>query len=150
MPADLFSCCFHLLVGLFLCFTQTMCISNEWKSDFCNARCLFYQIFLFQKSSWNTAKMAKILQCLKTPQMCYLRYSENNTKNHTSLCGLNQNKLFYEWPFICLVSRCYFYHQNGKFRICEVRRRCAEGAAIIGWTELHVKWNSHLAFVSHA
>ena len=102
----------HLFfVGLYCCFIQTWCINNDWKCDFWHLRCLFYQVelilfhfqqlefFVFQKFPWNTAKMVKNLQCLKTPQICYLRHAEHHAKNRTSLCGLDQDT-FFDWPFM--------------------------------------------------
>ena len=103
VSADLFTC---LFVGLYLCLIQTMHLNNEWKWDFLNIRCLIYQvdsilipfshlqIFLLQKSPWNTAQMAKILQPLKTYQKCHLRHAEHNAKNRSFFCGLDQNTLF--------------------------------------------------------
>ena len=108
VSVDLFT---RLIVGLYFCFTQTMCINNEWKCNFWNARCLFHQVdsisihfqilqmFLPQKSTWNTTKIGQLLQRLKTPQKWYLRHAEHKAKNRTSLCGLDQNTRFYEWPF---------------------------------------------------
>ena len=68
--------CSSIFGGLYCCFIQTWCINNDWKYDFWYLWCLFYQvesilfhfqqlqIFVFQKFSWNTAKMVKNLQCL--------------------------------------------------------------------------------------
>ena len=101
---------FETPLGLFCCFIQTWCINNDWKCDFWHLRCLFYQVesilfhfqqlefFVFQKFPWNTAKMVKNLQCLKTPQICYLRHAEHYAKNRTSLRGLDHDTLFFVWP----------------------------------------------------
>ena len=115
----------HLFfVGLYCCFIQTWCINNDWKCDFWHLRCLFYQVelilfhfqqlefFVFQKFPWNTAKMVKNLQCLKTPQICYLRHAEHYAKNRTSLRGLDHDTLFFGWPVIC-----YKYHNLYIFKI---------------------------------
>ena len=40
--------------------------------------------------------MVKNLQCLKTPQICYLRHAEHHAKNRTSLHGLDHDTLFFE------------------------------------------------------
>ena len=101
----------HLLfVGLYCCFIQTWCINNDWKFDFWHLRCLFYQVesilchfqqlqeFFFHEFPGNTAKMVKNLQCLKTPQICYLRHPEHYAINRTFLCGLDHDTLFFEWP----------------------------------------------------
>ena len=75
--------CSCLFVGVFCVLIQATSINIEWKCDFWNVRCLIYQvesifnhfqkleIFWLQKFPWNRAKMAKILQRLKTLQMCY-------------------------------------------------------------------------------
>jgi len=99
----------HLVfVDLYCCFIQKRCINNDWKCDFLYLRCLFYkvqsilflflqlQIFVFQKFPWNTAKMVKIFQCLKTPQICYLTHAEHHAKDRTSLRGLDHDTLFFE------------------------------------------------------
>ena len=99
----------HLFfVYLYCCFIQKWCINNDWKYDFWLLRCLFYQvesilfhfqqlqIFVFQKFPWNTAKMVKNLQCLKTPEICYLTHAEHHAKNRTSLRGLDYDTLFFE------------------------------------------------------
>ena len=39
--------------------------------------------------------MVKILQCLKTPQICYLGHAEHHAKNRTSLRGLDHRTLFF-------------------------------------------------------
>ena len=39
--------------------------------------------------------MVKNLQCLKTPQICYLRHAEHCAKNRTSLRGLDHDTLFF-------------------------------------------------------
>ena len=98
----------HLFfVYLYCCLIQKWCINNDWKYDFWYLRCLFYQvesilfhfqqlqIFVFQKFPWNTAKMVKNLQCLKTPQICYLTHAEHHAKNRTSLRGLDHDTLFF-------------------------------------------------------
>ena len=58
----------------------------------------------FQKLPWNTAKMVKNLQCLKTLQMCYLGQPEHHAKNRTSLRGLDHKTLFFWWPVINCAS----------------------------------------------
>ena len=101
----------HLFfVDLYCCFIQKWCINNDWKCDFWYLRCLFYQvesilfhfqqlqIFVFQKFPWNTAKMVKNLQCLKTSQICYLTHTEHHAKNRTSLRGLDHDTLFFDNP----------------------------------------------------
>ena len=101
----------HLFfVWLYCCFIQTWCINNDWKCDFWHPRCLFYQvesilfhfqqleILVFQKFPWNTAKMVKNLQCLKIPQICYLRLAEQYAKTRTSLRVLDHDTLFFGWP----------------------------------------------------
>ena len=60
------------------------------------------------KFPWNTAKMVKNLQCLKTLQMCYLGHAEHHAKNRTSLSGLDQKTLFFDLPlinsfFVCVL-----------------------------------------------
>ena len=53
--------------------------------------------------------MVKNLQCLKTPQICYLRHAEHHAKNRTSLRGLDHDTLFFliigmkdgEWIEFC-------------------------------------------------
>ena len=40
--------------------------------------------------------MVNNLQCLKTPQICYLGQAEQHAKNRTSLRGLDQDTLFFE------------------------------------------------------
>ena len=107
----------HLFFGgLYCCFIQTWYINNDWKCDFWHLRCLFYQVesilfhfqqlefFVFQKFPWNTAKMVKNLQCLKTPQICYLRHAEHYAKNRTSLRGLDHDTLFFGWPVMLFRS----------------------------------------------
>ena len=42
--------------------------------------------------------MVKNLQCLKTPQICYLRHAEHYAKNRTSLRGLDHDTLFLDDP----------------------------------------------------
>ena len=56
--------------------------------------------FLLQKFFWNTVKMAKILQHLKTLKICQLQHAEHPLKDHTSLAGPNQNLLFFGPPYI--------------------------------------------------
>ena len=43
-------------------------------------------------------KMVKNLHCLKTFQICYLRHAEHHAKNRTSLCGRDQETLFFTDP----------------------------------------------------
>ena len=40
--------------------------------------------------------MVKNLQCLKTPQICYLTHAERHAKNRMSLRGLDHDTLFFE------------------------------------------------------
>ena len=42
--------------------------------------------------------MVKNLQCLKTPQICYLRHAEHHAKKRTSLRGLVHDTLFLNDP----------------------------------------------------
>ena len=39
--------------------------------------------------------MVKNLQCLKIPQICYLKHAERHSKNRTSLRGLDHDTLFF-------------------------------------------------------
>ena len=42
--------------------------------------------------------MVQNLQCLKTPQICFLRHAEHHAKNRTSLRGQDHCTLFFEQP----------------------------------------------------
>ena len=42
--------------------------------------------------------MVKILQCLKTSQICYLTHTEHHATNRTSLRGLDHDTLFLNDP----------------------------------------------------
>ena len=108
----------HLFfVGIHCCFILTWCISNVWKYDLWHLRCLLYQVesilfhfeqlqnIFFQEFPWNTAKMFKNLQCLKTLQICYLRHAEHHAKNRTSLRSLDHDRLFFEWPVMKSSAR---------------------------------------------
>ena len=46
--------------------------------------------------------MVKILQHLKILKMWYLRHAEHHAKNRTSLRGLDQETLFFDWPLILI------------------------------------------------
>ena len=76
-------------------------ISVTLGSGIAGFNCIFnnFKIF-FLKFPWNTAKMVKNLQTLKTLQICYLRQAKHNAKNRTSLLGLDHDTLFIEWPVI--------------------------------------------------
>ena len=43
---------------------------------------------------WNTAKMVKNLQCLKTPQIYCLKHAEHHAKQHNFLPSLDYDTLF--------------------------------------------------------
>ena len=99
--------------GLYCCFIQTWCINNGWKCDFWHLRCLFYQvesilfhfqqlqIFVFQKFPWNTAKMVKNLQCLKSPRICYLTHAEHHAKKpHVSTRSRSWYTFFWITPYM--------------------------------------------------
>ena len=59
--------------------------------------------------------MVKILQHLRILKMWYLRHAEHHTKNRTSLCGLDHETLFFDWPLmsshlstrLCLFVRLF-------------------------------------------
>ena len=42
--------------------------------------------------------MVKNLQCLKMPQLCYLKHAEHHAKNRTPLHGLDHDTLFLNDP----------------------------------------------------
>ena len=47
--------------------------------------------------------MVKNLQFLKILKMGYLRHAEHHAKNRRSLCGLDQETLFFDLPLINIV-----------------------------------------------
>ena len=46
------------------------------------------------------SKNGQNLQHIKILKMWYLRHAEHHAKNRTSLCGLHQETLFFDWPLI--------------------------------------------------
>ena len=56
--------------------------------------------FFTPKFPMKYRKMVKILHHLKILEMWYLRHAEHHAKDRTSLCDLDQETLFFDWPLI--------------------------------------------------
>ena len=62
--------------------------------------------------------MVKNLQCLKTPQICYLRHAEYYAKNRTFLHGLDHDTLFLDDPLPLSVHATISIHAFDSYRSC--------------------------------